>query len=75
MLTLWCRHPRCGKGYASVAGDIPTICPACEKPGRWTTEASMPGRRTTPTFPFDLSDNDKRLLKLLRIDWREPPVS
>jgi hypothetical protein len=32
----------------------------------------MPGRRKTPTFPYDLSDNDKRLLKLLRIDWREP---
>jgi hypothetical protein len=71
-LTLWCRHPRCGKGYASVAGDIPKICPACEKPGRWTTEASMAPHGTTPASPDHLTDYDKRLLRLLRIDWREP---
>jgi hypothetical protein len=72
MVTLWCGYPRCGKGYASVAGDIPKICPACEKPGRWRTEVSVPRRHTTRTFPYDLSAYDTRLLKLLRIDWREP---
>lgn len=58
--TLWCQNPGCGTGYASVAGDIPKVCPACDQPAHWSTEAG-------PKVPFALSSNDKRFLRSLKI--------
>jgi len=66
MLTLWCRRPDCGIGYASVGGDVPTICPGCLQDALWTTfaplQASVP-----PRVAWTLNYNDRKFLNTLRI--------
>lgn len=54
---LLCRH--CYVWYA-VQRAIPDICPNCEKSAMWTTD-NNPGK------PYLLSENDRRILKALRI--------
>lgn len=53
-ITLWCRA--CDTGYASV-GETPTLCPECKEIPNWTT-----------TPPYKLTVNDRRFLRMLRID-------
>lgn len=60
-LRLFCRH--CRTGYACV-GKVPTICPSCERSASWTTTA-LPGDE--PEQLYVLSENDRRLLRSLRI--------
>jgi hypothetical protein len=52
-VTLWCRA--CDGGYYS-RGEVPTLCPRCEKQAHWTT-----------TPPFKLTVDDKNFLKVNRI--------
>ena len=55
---LLCR--RCGHWY-QVTMIIPDICPNCESSASWTTDPD-------PEKPYRLSENDRMLLKSLRID-------
>jgi hypothetical protein len=64
--TLWCLNAGCGTGYASVAGDVPTVCPKCDQPAHWSTE-------DPPKHPYVLSYLDKRFLNSLRIVSVEEP--
>lgn len=60
---LWCRN--CAIGYASVGGDVPTICPQCATtPARWTTMAPV---SDVPRIRWRLTYNDRRFLKALKI--------
>lgn len=52
---------KCDVGYASVGGDYPKFCPACEQPAFWTT--TVPRRKH-----FRLSENDRKFLRSLRIE-------
>lgn len=61
--TLWCRL--CSVGYASVAGDVPRICPGCDRETVWTTMAPV---SDVPRFAWELTFNDRRFLKTIRID-------
>lgn len=61
MRTLWCT--RCSVGYASVAGDVPRVCPACDRDTVWSTLAPTSPR----SDPWTLTENDRRFLKALRI--------
>lgn len=62
--TLWCRYEDCQKGYASVAGDRPKICPACERPEAWSTRYPV----STPIRTrYVLAASDRRFLRSLRI--------
>jgi hypothetical protein len=54
---LYCRH--CNTGYTTT-GMIPPVCPGCLRTGNWTTK---PG----PKIAYQLTNNDKRFLKTLRI--------
>lgn len=60
--TLWCR--KCRVGFVSVAGDVPRVCPDCERETTWTT---MLPRCGDPMISYDLTTNDKRFLRSLRI--------
>src|SRR6185295_13917667 len=69
--TLFCRYPDCQKGYTSVGGEKPLVCPNCEMPARWTTtepsSPPMPPRAKDPFKMYLLSSNDRRILRSLRI--------
>lgn len=56
--TLYCRL--CRASYDSVAGDQPDTCPACGQAAHWSTEPQ-------PRKGYELTANDRRLLKALRI--------
>jgi hypothetical protein len=55
---IWCT--KCLAGYGST-GDLPAVCPSCLQETRWTT-----------TQPYQLSENDRRFLRSLRITSEEP---
>ena len=59
--TLYCRL--CTAAYDSVAGDQPAICPACGKAAHWSTEPP----RDEPKRAWEITANDRRLLKSLKI--------
>lgn len=61
---LWCRHAGCGRTYVSDAGKIPELCPYCERVGAWATIPMIPD----PVKPYRLSENDRKLLRALRIE-------
>jgi len=61
--TLWCTLADCRAGYASVGGDVPRICPACDRATVWSTIAPA----TMPPRKWSLTGYDARLLKQLRI--------
>lgn len=69
--TLWCRYADCGYGYASVAGDQPSLCPECKRSALWSREEPLL-QPETPEVPFALTVNDRRLLRSLRIEAPEP---
>lgn len=52
---VYCRHAGCGVGYA-YGGELPTVCPRCDQPAKWTT---VP--------PWVLTAMDRRFLTSLRI--------
>ena len=58
---LWCLNPDCRVGLASL-GDIPLICPYCQQPAGWTTDAPI------PLLPYQLTPEDVLILTTLRID-------
>lgn len=58
MRSLYCR--RCAHEHPSVAGDQPSICPACRQEAMWTTEP-------VPLRPWALNENDRRFLKAIRV--------
>lgn len=62
MRTLWCT--KCAVGYASVAGDLPKVCPRCDQETVWTTLAPQSAR----SYDWVLNVNDKRFLRSLRIE-------
>lgn len=62
--TLFCS--RCDAGYQSVGGDVPRQCPHCGAFTVWRTLAPMVGE--DPIQPWELSHNDRRLLRQLRIN-------
>jgi hypothetical protein len=67
MRTLWCTL--CHRGYASVAGDVPRICPGCDQETTWT--ALQPAGVTLSlhmaSFRAGLNYNDRRLLRVAGI--------
>ncbi len=67
----------CGSGYASV-GEVPPMCPACEKPTTWTNVPASPYEIKTiswtppsgyqpPKPPYVLSENDRKCLRAMKI--------
>lgn len=60
MRTLWCR--KCSHGYASVAGDVPRVCPACDQKTVWSTLAP------TTVDGWTLTLNDRRFLKAIGVE-------
>ncbi|HEX8030332.1 MAG TPA: hypothetical protein VF491_17780 [Vicinamibacterales bacterium] len=58
---LYCRM--CNGGYGST-GDIPAICPLCNRETKWGT--SPRGHEPVPWWVPN--ENDRRLLRSLRID-------
>lgn len=67
---LYCKYDDCRIGYASVAGDVPSMCPACSRPAHWST---MQPEATyhEPLSPWNVSRNDRKFLKGLRISSDE----
>lgn len=63
---LYCKYDDCRIGYASVAGDVPSMCPACSRPAHWST-MQPEARYQPPKDPWKISVNDKRFLKGLKI--------
>jgi hypothetical protein len=61
--TLWCSC--CDAGYLSVGGDVPRQCPHCGTFTVWRTLAPMDAK--TPRATWELTPNDRRFLKSLRI--------
>jgi hypothetical protein len=59
---IYCTHPDCGAGYGP-AGELPIICPACQRTTAWTTRA--PGDQ--PAVPYVITNADIRFLKSMRI--------
>jgi hypothetical protein len=51
---LYCTFEDCGAGYGSV-GEIPPVCPSCQRATRWTTTPPHPDR---PTVPYAITHND-----------------
>lgn len=42
MVVLYCRFVDCGKPFESEAGEMPRLCPACERPSHWATDPTAP---------------------------------
>jgi hypothetical protein len=73
--TVYCRWEGCGESDEATVGQEKDVCPACGKEARWSV---LPGRtikerRKNPRVPFELTLNDKRFLRSLRIQTEEPP--
>jgi hypothetical protein len=68
--TIYCRHEHCGEQVDIVAGQFPAVCPGCERVAKWSTTPGnvVKERRKGPRVPWDLSRNDRRFLRSLRID-------
>lgn len=64
-VTLYCK--KCSAGYASL-GEVPRVCPACEQETSWTTAMPM---SSDPRVPYEVSLNDRRFLRSLRISPEE----
>lgn len=64
---VYCKHEDCRIGTpVRGRGDLPAVCPGCERRGEWTSD--VPAKPSTkPAIPFDLTVNDRRFLKSLRI--------
>jgi hypothetical protein len=62
---LYCR--KCSVGYGS-AGEVPPVCPACERETTWTTAP----KKRDPAAPWTLSVMDARFLRSIRIDAELP---
>ena len=78
---LYCRFDDCLEAYVSKEGKVPSVCPACQRSARWTTENPIerPSRQiptcgNAATPPFSLTADDRRFLKVNRIldDWPTP---
>lgn len=59
---IWCLHRNCQIAFeAGGSPDLPHICPACEQPAHWSTDAPF------PLVIWCLSKWDYALLKALKI--------
>lgn len=69
---LYCRHQDCHEAYVSDAGKQPAICPACQRAASWTAippHGIRPAAHPDdPKRPYDLTLNDRRFLRSLRIE-------
>lgn len=63
---MWCRHQDCGRAYETEKEQVPSICPSCRRMGSWTIVA--------PSARWELSYDDKRFLKSIRIDPEDAPT-
>jgi hypothetical protein len=61
---LWCRHAGCGRVHESLAGEVPRICPFCERAASWTTVPPP----EDPKVEWELTPNDKRFLRSIRVN-------
>lgn len=63
-IILHCRA--CLEGHRHQGGELPTKCARCgsEQDDLWITSDQLP----EPCVPYDLSVNDRRLLRSLRIE-------
>lgn len=71
---IWCRHDDCDHSDLEEAGKRPSTCPSCRRVAAWTlepkTEATIiRAAPRGPDRPDELTLNDKRLLRSLRIAW------
>lgn len=69
---IFCRHDDCDHSDLEEAGRRPAQCPGCRRVAAWTLEPKTEATiiRAAPLGPQDeyqLSANDKRFLKSLRI--------
>ena len=64
---LYCR--KCSVGYASI-GEVPPVCPGCERETTWTTVPKS--KKRDPLIPWTLSEMDSRFLRSIRIDAELP---
>ena len=68
---IWCRY--CGHSTQIVAGVFPASCAKCDGEGHWSTQPPAaylePPKKHAkrPRVPFDLNQQDRRLLQRLRI--------
>ena len=70
MRILYCRL--CDEAYVSDAGKVPSICPACQRTGRWTTQPPAGIRPSAtadaePVTAYALTRHDRALLWALAI--------
>jgi hypothetical protein len=61
-LVLHCRH--CQQAYRHVTGTLPDACPTCGQESDWSAVTV----EHEPRVPFNLSRNDRKFLKSIRID-------
>ena len=54
---LYCTRADCRRGLA-VVGAVPRMCPACERPTRWTRHAPEGRPAADPVTPFSVTHND-----------------
>lgn len=74
MRLLYCMYVGCGDSVEIVAGQFPVKCPGCGRVAKWSTTPGnlvKPKHAKEPRVKFDLTLNDKRLLKSLRIETEE----
>ncbi len=75
---LYCRFDDCREAYVSTEGKVPKVCPACNRAAHWTTENPVGApQQIIPAPappPFELTDHDRKFLKVNRIkdDWPPP---
>ena len=55
---LWCM--KCAAKWEQVAGELPAICPGCQRATVWSVE-EVPAKR------YALSMNDRRFLRSIKI--------
>jgi len=72
----WCRHQDCREPYDHPGGTLPPICPACDHVAAWGTRVDaspipVPVKKAPGRVLFDLTANDRKLLKRLRIRMEE----
>ena len=65
--TLYCRWEQCGWSGEIVAGYFPERCPGCSRESRWNVGPPTVFEADGPKVAWVLTENDRRMLKALRI--------
>lgn len=71
-MALILRCTECHEGYRYLTGAFPLVCPLCKKPTAWTGATISTDPAADPATPYELTEEDVRILRVQRINPERP---